>query len=379
LWYFREANSVVRDYIVEGAVALLLISALSYSLLISMGIFSYFKYRPRRGGVRARNVEIVIVSKADERVKNSLYEVLRYHVERYGRVVLVVDEEAPLLPRLRGFKGVKLVVVPSNYRRDLVGKGRALQYFVECCADPSKWYVFIDDDNLILDDSFLYEIPVYEKLGYVAANGVLVPRPGKSTTAYIMDWIRFVDDFFFFRFFTGLLGRPLLGLHGDLLIVKGVVLREIGFSKRTLTEDFEFAKELVKRGYKTWQSSTKVSIKSPNSVRDLISQRGRWFKGVVNGMRGSPLLMKVVIVIRGLTFVIGVLVLLLLLPAISYIGYFWFIVPASIYYAGTYIYGVYNSRKPHMILLVPFFGFIEAASRIYGLVNVNSYVVIDKN
>ncbi len=370
---------MVRNYVVDGITAIILISAFSYSLLVSMGMFSYLVYKPRRSSVRARNVEIVVVSKADERVKNSLFEVLKYHTRRYGRVTLVVDEEAPLLPRLRELKGVKLVVVPSNYRRDLVGKGRALQYFVEHFVDPSKWYVFIDDDNIIIDDSFLYEIPVYESLNYVAANGVLMPRPGRSTVAYIMDWIRFVDDLFLFRFFTGLLGKPLLGLHGDLLVVKGSALREIGFSKRTLTEDFEFAKELVKRGYKTWQSSTKVSIRSPNSVKDLISQRGRWFKGVVMGMRGSPLLMKITIIVRGLTFTVGVIVLMLLLPAISYIGYAWFIVPASFYYAGTYIYGVYNSRKLYMLLLVPFFGFIEAVSRVYGLVNVNNYVVIDKN
>jgi cellulose synthase/poly-beta-1,6-N-acetylglucosamine synthase-like glycosyltransferase len=370
---------VVRDYVVDGVTAIILISALSYSLLVSMGAFSYLIYKPRRGSVRARNVEIVVVSKADERVKNSLFEVLKYHTRRYGRIILVVDEEAPLLPRLRNFKGVKLVVVPSNYRRDLIGKGRALQYFVEHCVNPSKWYVFIDDDNIIIDDSFLYEIPIYEKLNYAAANGILVPRPGKSTIAYIMDWIRFVDDLFLFRLFTGLMGTPLLGLHGDLLVVKGSVLREIGFTKRTLTEDFEFAKELVKRGYKTWQSSTKVSIRSPNSVKDLIAQRGRWFKGVVTGIRGSPLLMKVAVAVRGLTFTVGVVVLLFFLPAISYIGYTWFIVPAGLYYAGTYIYGVYNSRKPYMLLLVPFFGFIEAASRVYGLVNVNSYIVIDKN
>jgi cellulose synthase/poly-beta-1,6-N-acetylglucosamine synthase-like glycosyltransferase len=370
---------VVKSSVVDGVIALVLLSTLSYSFLVSMGAISYAVYKPRRSSTRANNVEIVIVSKADEKVKNSLYEVLDYHVKKYGRVVLVVDEEAPLLPVLREFRGVDLVVVPSSYRRDLTGKGRALQYFTECCVDSSKWYVFIDDDNLILDDSFLYEIPAYEELNYVAANGVLVPRPGRSVTAYVMDWIRFVDDLFLFRLFTGLLGKPLLGLHGDLLIVKGSVLREIGFSKKTLTEDFEFAKELVKRGYKTWQSNTRVSIKSPNSVKDLITQRGRWFKGIVSGMKSCPLLMKIVIIIRGFTFTIGVLLLIILLPAIYYIGYTWFIVPAGLYYAGTYIYGVYNSGKPYMILLVPFFGFIEAISRVYGLVHVNSYVVIDKN
>ncbi len=50
-------------------------------------------------------------------------------------------------------------------------------------------------------------------------------------------------------------------------ILKGSVLREIGFDFNSITEDFRFAMELCKRGYKTWHSSTKVSIKSANSIR----------------------------------------------------------------------------------------------------------------
>jgi len=39
---------------------------------------------------------------------------------------------------IRKIKGVELVIVPSKYRRDLVGKGRALQYFVDCCVNPDN-------------------------------------------------------------------------------------------------------------------------------------------------------------------------------------------------------------------------------------------------
>lgn len=368
--------------VTDGFLYALLTGMIVYSLLISMGMMAYAIYKPRRGLSKVANFEIVVVSKADKRVEKSLLETVRYHVSRYKRLTVVIDEGAELEPILRSVNGVKLVVVPRSYRTDLIGKGRALQYFVECCVDPSKWYVFIDDDNLILGDDFLYEIPIYEKQGYVAANGVLVPRPGKSTIAYVMDWIRFVDDVLIYRFFTGLLAKPLVGLHGDLLIVKGKVLKEIGFTRRSVTEDFDFAAELVKRGYKTWQSSTKVSIKSPNSLRDLVKQRGRWFKGIVTGLGKCPPLMKLVVILRGFTFGVGLIFLAIALPAISQLGYTWFVlpfIPSSVYYVSTYTYGACKARKPHLVILAPMMGLVESFSRLYGLIVVKDFVIIDKN
>lgn len=368
-----------ENAIVDELVNIALVGIVTYSILVTLGVIGYAVYKPKRGSKKAENIEIVVVSKADHKVKNSLLEVVKYHVGKYSRILVVVDEGAPLSGLLRKIKGVKLIEVPSNYRQDLIGKGRALQYFVDCCVDNNKWYVLIDDDNLILDDAFLYEIPVYENEGYVAANGVLVPRPGRSNVAYVMDWIRFMDDILIYRFFTGLLSKPLLGLHGDLLIVKGKVLREIGFTRKTLAEDFEFASELVKRGYKTWQSATRVSIRSPNSIADLILQRGRWFKGIVSGIKRCPLHMKIIIILRSFTFSVGFLLLVVLLPLMSYMSYLLFAVPSGIYYMSTYTYGVYKSKKLYLLLLLPFFGFIEATSRLYGLIHVNGFVVIDKN
>jgi cellulose synthase/poly-beta-1,6-N-acetylglucosamine synthase-like glycosyltransferase len=81
------------------------------------------------------------------------------------------------------------------------------------------------------------------------------------------------------------LRRPLAGFHGEGLILKGKVLKEIGYDFYSLTEDFRFAQELCKSGYKTWHSSTKISILSPNSIRDLVRQRARWFKRIASDLR----------------------------------------------------------------------------------------------
>ncbi|MEM1634774.1 MAG: glycosyltransferase family 2 protein [Thermosphaera sp.] len=352
---------------------------LAYMTIVIAGGVGYLLYRPGKSLFKTSNYEIVVVSKADEKVKNSLLEVVKYHLKKYGKLTVVIDEGAPLTNTLKSIKALNLVIVPSSYRRDLIGKGRALSYFIENHVENDKWYVFIDDDNLILDDNFLYEIPYYEKKGYVAGNGLLLPRPGRSKIAYVMDWVRYIDDLTLYRFFTGLLSRPLLGLHGELLIVKGGVLKEIGFTFRSITEDFRFATELIKKGYKTWQSSTRVSIKSPHSIKDLMKQRGRWFKGMLSDIRHSPFPMNIIVGFRSIIWSFNFASTILIGPLLAYMGLLWILIPGSIYYLTSYTYGVYRSGKLHMLLLIPVFGFIEASSRVYGLISVSDFVVIDKN
>ncbi|MEZ0394461.1 MAG: glycosyltransferase family 2 protein [Desulfurococcaceae archaeon] len=352
-----------------------------YTALLIAGLTAYVVYSPRRSKRRANNVEIVMVSKANEKVRSSLLEAARYHAKRFGKLTVVIDEGAPLEGELRRIPGVEVIVVPQGYGTELVGKARALSYFVDNYAERDKWYVFIDDDNFILDDSFLYEIPYYEERGYAAANGVLVPRPGRNKLSYVMDWVRFFDDITIYRFFTGLLGKPLLGLHGELLIVRGDVLKELGFKFRSITEDFRFASELVKRGYKTWQSSTRVSIRSPNSLGDLIKQRGRWFRGVMDDVKQSPMAMKLVVILRSVIVGFAMFSSWLIMPLLLATGIIWILIPTGIYYMTAYSYGASKLGEPLFVFAIPVFGLVEVTSRLYGIfaVSPHEFVVIDKN
>jgi cellulose synthase/poly-beta-1,6-N-acetylglucosamine synthase-like glycosyltransferase len=91
----------------------------------------------------------------------------------------------------------------------------------------------------------------------------LLPRPGRSALAYALDWIRHFDDLTRFRLALGVLRRPISGMHGELSIIRGDVLREIWPAMGdTVTEDFWLSMELVKRRYRTFQSRTYVSIKA---------------------------------------------------------------------------------------------------------------------
>jgi hypothetical protein len=277
----------------------------------------------------------------------------------------------------------KITVVPKDYRKDLVAKGRAMNYFIENVVSRHKWFAFFDDDNLILDDRFVYEIPYYERLGYVACNPVLFPRQGRSTLTTIMDWIRFFEDITVFRFFTGLTKRPWIGLHGEMLTVRGDVLKEIGYNKSSIAEDFYFATRLIRKEYKVWQSDTRVSLRPPNNIRDLSKQRARWFKGIWQDIPYCSLPMKVIVGYRMISWTIGVVGSWIFSPLWIFwlndplilieiaIGGFWTWV--------LFVYSIIKTTQPlYYILLIPVFGVIESIS-FWIPYDKKKFFVIDKN
>lgn len=343
-------------------------------------------YKPRNGPVKARNVYFTVVTVASSRVRESLYYVLN-GLKRFNcDVYVVTDEGAELLNDLKKtFPNYHFVIVPESFRCKAIAKGRAIEWFIRTEVKPDCWYVFLDDDSLPLDDKFLYEIPSREVEGYVAANGILYPRPGRNVYAYILDHFRFLGDLIFFRAYQGTLKRPVCGFHGELLIVKGSVLREIGFNRRSLTEDFSFAIELLKRGYKTWHSQTRVSIKSPNSLGDFIRQRARWFKGNLMDLKSAPLTMKVVIGLHlyiaylGFTGSLAFTMLWLMLSLYFGVGITPFI-PTILVGAAYWIIGIFilpETSLKHKLLTLPVL-VVGAVYPLYAL-RIKDFVVIDKN
>jgi len=390
-----------------------------YSVFVVVGLAGYYKYKSDIGETKCDYIEFVIVTVASKSVRNSLVECIEQTSNRFPDVPLsvLVDQYSDLLgeillpitsstvgvhqsqsgllssvtfmassiiPRPVGNRTtpIKIVVVPNLYRNDLVGKGRAMNYFIESRVQEDKWYSFIDDDNILLDSKMLYEIPYYEKRGYTACNPIIVPREGKSKIAHIMDYIRRFDDATIFRFFTGVLKTPLLGLHGEVLTVKGSILKEIGYDHKTLTEDFRFATEAIRRiKIKTWQSSSKVSIKSANNIHDLLKQRGRWFKGIAKDLKFCTPAMKTVVGLRMGIWILGIFGSWALAPLWLFFwkdAAFYFIVggltPWIVFSAEI----IRSKQPPYFIALIPLFGILESLSPWFGLKH-KKFVVIDKN
>ena len=393
-----------------------ILSSAIYSVFVIIGMIG-FHYKAESASTRANNVEFIIISQASRRVRNSLLDCISNTRIQFPWVPLsiVIDEGSELTDDLLRLVNVtqqqittsiedstsahqkgsiiarqrdtsedlKIIVVPDRYRKDLVGKGRAINYFIDrYVIDENKWYSFIDDDNIILDDKFLYEIPYYEQRGYVAFNPTITARTGNSRFIWIMDFIRKYDDVTVFRFFTGLLGIPYIGMHGEMLTVKGSVLREIKYDFYSITEDFRFTAELIKRKMKVWQSKTNICIKSANNINDILCQRGRWFKGISLDLKYCPPLMRMIVTSRIVLWIIGIFGTWALSPLWLYWGIHWqseiFIV-SGIYPWIIFIHAIIKNKEPlYCILFIPLFGILESISYWFGINNKGFYV-IDKN
>jgi egghead protein (zeste-white 4 protein) len=243
-----------------------------YLLFLAIGVVMRSRVPPDTPP--ADNYLVVVVTVGTEKVLPALRETVA-QLQRLGLKYVIISSKPLDMPNV-------LVVPPDQDGT----KYKAVRWFVLNHARPDTWYIFLDDDSYPLDTKFLQDVAYYGAKGCVAGNGVLVPRPGRSALAYALDWIRYFDDLTRYRFALEALRRPIFGMHGELLIIRGDVLKEIWPAMGdTVTEDFRLAMELVRRRYRTFQSRTYVSIKSPNSLRDFIRQRARWANALGDAVR----------------------------------------------------------------------------------------------
>jgi egghead protein (zeste-white 4 protein) len=366
---------------------------LVFTVTMAVGLTSSLRYEPERADERAEHVRFVIPTVASEHVRPALLDTIEHTVSAFPgyEVFCVLDEGSDLEAELVGREDIRAVVVPEDYDCEAVAKGRAINYFVETVvADaPEYWYGFVDDDNRVLDDAFLYEIPHYEERGYGAMNPVLVPRVGRSVATFMADHIRLVDDLAVYRTFTGLLGKPYLGFHGELLCARGDVLADVGFDRETVVEDFAFALELVERDVRVWQSATRVSVLSPHDVRAFLKQRSRWYLGIARYLPEAPLVTQAVVGARIATWTAAVTSSWLLLPLWVF-GYglslpLWLVgllAVGSLVYVGTIAIGAWRVgglSGAALLAFVPVYATLEQVVPVYALWSRDTrFVVIEK-
>ena len=313
--------------------------------------------RRRIGNERIDNYLVVVVTVGTQNVLPSLREVIEHLRGLNLKFVVVSSNPLP-------FVGVPTLIVP---RAEDGTKYRAIRWFVRNFVRGDVWYVFLDDDSYPLDDNFLREIPYWERRGRLIGNGLVAPRPGRSRVAYATDWIRYFEGLTRFRAMH-LLGTPFFGLYGESLIIRGDVLRKLWLSMpESVTEDFMLAMHAIRHGVKTFQVTTRVSIKSPNSLRDLYRQRHRWGHVIIDSLRTGN--------------VIAILFMVTGIMSSPFFAWAWFHMPitgavAGAYYITAFMYGSAKARvdpiRTFMASLIDMTGFIS------GITKQTRFTIIDK-
>ena len=184
------------------------------------------------------------------------------------------------------------------------------------------------------------------------------------------------------RFCTGVLKTPINGFHGEILIANGKILKDVGFNRKTVTEDFSFGIELVKRKTKVWQSETFVSVQSPHSISDFIKQRNRWYRGISTDIFSAPIHMKIFFGLRILDWKLSLIGSWITFPI-----WFLFQLPIGlslyctiglIYYYVAYVSGIMRLKEKYLLFVIPMFGVMETYAPHLRVKNKMDFNVIEK-
>jgi hypothetical protein len=235
-----------------------------------------------------------------QRVLLSLLVNLPNHFNRF-HVDVITEESVDVEPLRRWLaelgelsEPIRIVGVPTEYRTPNRArfKTRANHYAMETRRQsgehtPDAYIYHLDDDTHIGKDTAASLAEFIELRGdrFLLAQGILSFPHSLTPSRFcrLADSIRPADDLTRFAFFTGLLGTPLGGLHGEHLIVRADIEDEIGWDfPNTVIEDAYFAIQFAVRhpGKSTMLNSYSYGA-SPASIRDLIRQRRRWIEGLL--------------------------------------------------------------------------------------------------
>lgn len=215
---------------------------------------------------------------------------------RTWRVDVVTEEgkaSLEVVEELLRSRNVRVLTVPADYATPNRSrfKTRAnhyamLQRRAEGENNPATFVYHLDDDTHVGQDTIasIAEFIAQSPGRHLLAQGMLAfPRElTPSRLAWYVDALRPADDVTRFGFFTGVLHRPLAGLHGEHVIVRSDIEDAIGWDfPDTVIEDAYFALEFARRypGRSTVLNSFSYGA-SPSSVRETIRQRRRWAEGL---------------------------------------------------------------------------------------------------
>ena len=225
------------------------------------------------------------------------------------RVDVVAEERSEARDELEALRSehVRVLYVPAEYATPNATQAKAR---ANCWLDqqrrqdgesrPDVWVLHMDDDTSVGPDTirhiarFINGNSFGDYRSKVLAQGVLTyPRQFSSNVlVWLADAVRPGSDLSVFRWWTGR-GRPLMGAHGELLLVRADIESGIGWDygrDLSITEDANFALIFATRhpGRADWFPARSYGS-SPESFADLVKQRRRWARGLLHVARNRTL------------------------------------------------------------------------------------------
>ncbi|KAI0869639.1 glycosyltransferase like family 2-domain-containing protein [Hypoxylon argillaceum] len=224
------------------------------------------------------NVEIVKQSvRAAQGCYSSIDPRISFHVLTEETKVSRFND----LPRSVKVHGTQTEFQPSKAKY----KARSLEWFrVNLEIKDDDWVLHIDEETAI--DEYLVRtcIDFITRQGDkdVGTGVIHYNLPGYYNNALtaVGDMLRLQDDWFRVPGLANYRNYIALGVHGGFLLVRGIVENAVTWDTDSLTEDYWFLLGAKDKGYRFGWVPAIAREMSPESIKDFIRQRRRWYTGM---------------------------------------------------------------------------------------------------
>jgi cellulose synthase/poly-beta-1,6-N-acetylglucosamine synthase-like glycosyltransferase len=169
---------------------------------------------------------------------------------------------------------VKIFTVPAP------GKGNALNEGIRHAT--GELIGVFDADTFVMPDCLSKMVPYFKDAPVGAVTNYVKPTKAKGILASLQN-IEYIFSSFSKKILSTL--DSLYIVPGTLSLVRKRVLKKIGFSSDTLTEDMDMALCILKSGYRIENNMDAVAYTAvPTDFAGLLKQRVRWYRGFIENV-----------------------------------------------------------------------------------------------
>ena len=216
-------------------------------------------------------------------IQSSLSSLLELRYPYYE--IIAVDDGSTdgTYEKMKEFEGNHYGVRVSVYRKENSGKADALNYGIR--RSKAQLVVCMDSDSRLTPDALRYAVYHFQdpNVGAIAGNVKVINRHNIWTKLQALEYIEGLNIVRNAQAFW----RTVNVVPGPIGIFRRTAIEGTGgYDSDTFAEDFDMTVKLLADGWKiSYEPKAIAYTEAPESLLDIIKQRYRWTRGVLQALR----------------------------------------------------------------------------------------------
>jgi len=218
-----------------------------------------------------------------EVIQSSLSSLLELRYPYYE--IIAVDDGSTdgTYEKMKEFEGNHYGVRVSVYRKENSGKADALNYGIR--RSKAQLVVCMDSDSRLTPEALRYAVYHFEdpSVGAVAGNVKVINRHNIWTKLQALEYIEGLNIVRNAQAYW----RTVNVVPGPMGVFRRTAIEGTGgYDSDTFAEDFDMTVKILADGWKiTYEPKAVAYTEAPEGLLDIIKQRYRWTRGVLQALR----------------------------------------------------------------------------------------------